>query len=415
MQTACNCIDDRRLRSATRRDLEPNGTSRLRPTRGSGRWSGSRTRRLQSKKGGAVSRVDVSEVAGQPERPSAVSERLHGTAALTADARGDESGRTSQDVACTEPRSSAESAALAAPPPARIVIASVSPEIDAARYAIKRVVGQRLRVSAIVLAEGYDHIAAALLHRQADELPWCELPMTSAEGERFEAEFPLSELGRYEYTVHAWIDRFGSWRADLEKKVRASQDLATELLSGAALVREAAARANGADRLWLEEQAAQLDRRTEKVEHRVELALAPALRECMDRNPDRFGAAEYARILTVEVEPERAARGAWYELFPRSTAPVPGQHGTFRDVESWLPYIAGMGFDVLYLPPIHPIGITHRKGRNNSRYAEARDPGSPWAIGGAEGGHTAVHPALGTIEDLDHLVVLARSLGLEVE
>jgi starch synthase (maltosyl-transferring) len=294
------------------------------------------------------------------------------------------------------------------------VITSVSPEIDAARYAIKRVVGQRLRVSAIVFAEGHDRIAAALLRRQAGELPWSELPMTSGDGERFEAEFPLSELGRYEYTVYAWIDRFGSWRADLEKKLRAGQDLATELLSGAALVRDAAARANGADRRWLEEQAARLDRCTEGVERRVELALAPALRECMERHPDRFGAAEYARILTVEVEPERAARGAWYELFPRSTAPVPGRHGTFRDVESWLPYIAGMGFDVLYLPPIHPIGTMHRKGRNNSCHAEAQDPGSPWAIGGAEGGHTAVHPALGTIEDFDHLVLHARSLGLEV-
>jgi starch synthase (maltosyl-transferring) len=342
-------------------------------------------------------------------------EGLHGTAAQTAEPRMAGPGRTAQsEIACAEHRSSAESTGARTHPPSRVVIASVSPEIDAARYAIKRVLGQHLRVSAIVFAEGHDRIAAALLHRREGELPWCELRMTSGDGERFEAEFPMSELGRHEYTVQAWIDGFGSWRADLEKKLRANQDLSAELLSGAALVRGAAARANGADRRWLEEHAARLGRGTEGVERRVELALTPALRECMERHADRFGAAEYARILSVDVEPERAARGAWYELFPRSTAPVPGQHGSFRDVESWLPYIAGMGFDVLYLPPIHPIGTTHRKGRNNSRHAEAGDPGSPWAIGGAEGGHTAVHPALGTVEDFDHLVVRAHSLGLEV-
>ena len=324
-------------------------------------------------------------------------------------------GIAQSEIGCTKPAPGAASMhAGTSSPPARIVIASVVPEIDAGRYAIKRVLHQGLRVSAIVFAEGHDRVAAALMHRQAGEVGWYEVRMTSRDGELFEAELLISELGQHEYTVHAWIDRFRSWSADLEKRFRANQDVAAELLGGSDLVRDAAARASGADGRWLEEQAARLARPAEGVASRVALALDPALHECMDRYPDRGSAVEYVRILAVNVEPERAARGAWYELFPRSTAPMAGRHGTFRDSESWLPYIASMGFDVLYLPPIHPIGVTHRKGRNNACHAGPQDPGSPWAVGGAEGGHTAVHPELGTLEDFDHLVARARSLGLDV-
>jgi starch synthase (maltosyl-transferring) len=294
------------------------------------------------------------------------------------------------------------------------VIASVVPANDAGRYAVKRVLGQSLRVAATVFAEGHDRVAAALLHRRASEVSWREVRMSSGNGEIFETEHRMSELGLHEYTVQGWIDAFGSWRADLEKRLRVDQDVAAVLLDGAALVRGAASRARDGDCGWLEDQAARLACSAEGVARRIEVALNPTLHECMDRYPDRSTAAQYDRILAVDIEPERAVRGAWYELFPRSTSPLPGRHGTLRDVESWLPYIAGMGFDVLYLPPIHPIGLTSRKGRNNMRQSGPEDPGSPWAVGGAEGGHTAVHPLLGSLEDFDHLVAQARSLGLDV-
>jgi starch synthase (maltosyl-transferring) len=226
-------------------------------------------------------------------------------------------------------------------------------------------------------------------------------------------EFTVEEPGRYEYTLEAWVDHFASWQHGLSKKVAAGQDVESELLEGAALVSEAAERASGSDAIWLEEQAATLAAPSE-AESRAKLALSEDLGAQMARYPDRGNASRYRHTLHVQVERERARSGAWYEFFPRSCASEAGENGTFRDCEERLSYIASMGFDVVYLPPIHPIGHTHRKGPNNVPSGSREDPGSPWAIGAEEGGHKAVHPALGSLADFDHLVAKASELGLEI-
>jgi starch synthase (maltosyl-transferring) len=304
------------------------------------------------------------------------------------------------DVVGTEKQAGAQ------PAPSRVVVERVEPEVDCGRFAAKRVLGEALRVVATIVCDGHDRLAAVVRFRPVGESGWREAPMQSRGNDRFEADVPLAALGVHEYTVEAWVDRFASWHSAVARKIEAGQDVRSELLEGAELVRGAARRAEGADARWLAERAELLGRAPAPLD--AELAAR------MTRHPDRAHAAAYARVLRVEVERERAAAGAWYECFPRSTAPVPGRHGTLRDLEARLPYVAGMGFDVLYLPPIHPIGNTHRKGRNHALVAGPDDPGSPWAIGSPEGGHTAVHPDLGTLADFDRLVAKAREQGLEV-
>jgi starch synthase (maltosyl-transferring) len=298
--------------------------------------------------------------------------------------------------------------------PPRVIIESVSPEIDGGRFPAKRVAGDTVRVAASIFTEGHDRLAAVLRFRLARESTWHEAPMRPLPNDRWEAEFRVSELGRHEYTVEAWVDHFASWRHGLSKKVEAGQEVGSELLEGAAMVRAAAVRAGGgADAAWLEEQAALLSDEKRDRE-RIAAGLSDALADCMARHPDRGNATAYARTLELVVECERARSGAWYEFFPRSCAPEPGRHGTFRDCEARLRHAAAMGFDVVYLPPVHPIGRAYRKGPNNTPAAGPEDPGSPWAIGADEGGHKAVHPDLGSLADFDRLVETARGLGLEV-
>jgi starch synthase (maltosyl-transferring) len=322
----------------------------------------------------------------------------------------------------TAPAGTAPAAAHAeAHPPAvpepegrrRVVIEGVYPEIDGGRFPVKRVVGERVVVEADIFADGHDALAAVLLWRHEEEPEWREVPMALLGNDRWRAEFTADRLGRYLYTLEAWVDRFETWRQGLAKKVEAGQDVRADLLVGAELVAQAAARAAGDARRRLEGWAAAL-RAPDDPAAAVELALGAALRAEVARHPDRARATRYGRELAVVVDRERARFSAWYEMFPRSCAPEPGRHGTFRDAEARLPYVAGMGFDVLYLPPIHPIGRTHRKGRNGALTAGPDDPGSPWAIGSEEGGHTAVHPQLGTLDDFRRFVAKAREHGLEV-
>ncbi|MDJ0849950.1 MAG: alpha-1,4-glucan--maltose-1-phosphate maltosyltransferase [Myxococcota bacterium] len=302
-------------------------------------------------------------------------------------------------------------------PPARVVIEQVSPEVDGGRFPIKRVEGESVRVRAKVFSEGHDRLCAVLRHRRGGEERWHELAMQGLPNDGFEASFVVGAPGRHEYTLEAWVDRFGSWRGGLAKKVEAGIEVESELLEGAVLVEQAARRAaEGAsdeDASWLVQRAREL-RGPEDTPARAELALSAALSEAMARHPDRTRAAALGRVLGVQIESERARTGSWYELFPRSCASEPGAHGSLRDCADRLDYVASMGFDVVYLPPIHPIGRTHRKGPNNSTVAGQDDPGSPWAIGSEEGGHKAVHPALGSLADFDRLVERARDLGLEI-
>jgi starch synthase (maltosyl-transferring) len=300
----------------------------------------------------------------------------------------------------------------------RVILEGVEPEIDGGRSPIKRVVGETVVVEADAFTDGHDVLSCLLLHRPAGRgaARWTEVPMEALPNDRWRAEFTVTRLGRWAYTLAAWVDPFKTWRRDLRKRVDAGQDVAVDLRIGAELVRRASERAAAAkkkaDARVLAGLAAELEE-GEDVAARTALALEDELASLMDRHADRSRATAYGRELEVVVDPERARFSAWYEFFPRSAGPD-GRHGTFRDAEERLSYVAAMGFDVVYLPPIHPIGHTFRKGRNNAPEAEPEDVGSPWGIGSEEGGHKAIHPDLGTIEDFRRFVARARSLGLDV-
>jgi starch synthase (maltosyl-transferring) len=295
----------------------------------------------------------------------------------------------------------------------RVTIEGVTPEIDGGRYPAKRVVGDRVMVGADIYADGHDRLAAVLLHRREADREWKEVPFEPLGNDRWKASFPVSTLGRYVFTIRAWVDEFESWREGFSKKVEADQDVAIDILVGAGLVKDAARRAPAADAKRLQDSAARLSDQATSITKRSALALENDLAELVRRYPDRDRAVSYPKELTVEVDPEGARFSTWYEMFPRSCAESPGKHGTFKDCESRLPYLAEMGFDILYLPPIHPIGTTLRKGKNNSTVCRPDDPGSPWAIGAAEGGHKAVHPALGTLKDFRALVSKASEYGIQ--
>jgi starch synthase (maltosyl-transferring) len=293
----------------------------------------------------------------------------------------------------------------------RVAIEAVTPEIDGGRFAVKRTVGERVAVEADAFADGHDLVACELLYRDESRADWTAAPMAPLGNDRFRGEFQVTEPGRYLYTLRAWIDRFGSWAQDLRKRVEASQEVSVDLEIGARLIEKAAGRASGTDRQALATSEAAMRAGGEPAKAR---ALSAELRALMERYPPREGATEYGRELAVVVDRERARFSAWYEMFPRSCSPDPKRPGTLADCEALLPYVAEMGFDVLYLPPIHPIGKTHRKGKNNRNEALPSEPGSPWAIGGVEGGHKAIHPELGTLEDFRRLVASARERNLEV-
>jgi starch synthase (maltosyl-transferring) len=294
----------------------------------------------------------------------------------------------------------------------RVVIERVSPEIDCGRFPIKRIVGERVLVEADVFADGHDQIGCQILYWQ-DEKKVKTSPMKPLGNDRWRGEFSVAELGRYEYTVEGWIDRFETWRVDLLKRVAAGQDVHVELLLGTDLIAEAAAQAMGEDGELLRRWAIRLREAKNKPEG-AGIALEEGLLELIRRYPVKHFASRYGKQLAAMVDREKARFSTWYEVFPRSCAREAGRHGTFRDCELWLAYIASMGFDVVYLPPIHPIGRDFRKGKNNSPNPQPMDPGSPWAIGSAEGGHKSIHPNLGTLADFKRFLSAAEKQGLEV-
>ena len=293
----------------------------------------------------------------------------------------------------------------------RVIIENVTPEIDCGRFPIKRIIGDEVVVEATILTDGHDAISAALLYRQQGSDGWFRAAMEPLGNDRWRASFPVENMGRYRYTVEGWVDHFKTWARDLAKRVSAGQDVSVDLLIGAEMVEKAQQGAEGTDAKWLSTYAETLRTGDSDAAHH---ALSPELARLMSIHGAREFATTYPKELEVVVDRERARFGAWYELFPRSCAAEPGRHGTFKDVEARLPYVASMGFDVLYLPPIHPIGTSFRKGRNNTTTPTPGDPGSPWAIGAAEGGHKAIHPELGTLEDFRHLVDAAREYNIEI-
>ncbi len=318
----------------------------------------------------------------------------------------------------------------------RAVVDTVLPAVDGGRFALKSIEGQAIEVTAHAFTDGHDLVRVRLCWRAEGAATASEVEMLPQGNDVWAGSFAPATQGRYRYTVAAWVDHFRSWRMELQRRVDAI-DILLAAQAGATLAEEAAARAKGADRKALLGWAKQLRTRAtaagktsidamDSVEAEVAaikaLALDAPMAEIADRYPDRSRDARYAASASTDaagelplvVDRSRAAFSTWYEMFPRSAALEEGRHGTFKDVMARLPYVAEMGFDVLYFPPIHPIGRSKRKGRNNTLAAGPDDVGSPWAIGAAEGGHKDVLPALGTLDDFRALVAEANRMGIEI-
>jgi starch synthase (maltosyl-transferring) len=305
--------------------------------------------------------------------------------------------------------------AVRVPAMSRVVIEAVSPQVEGGRFAIKRTVGEKVVVEADIFADGHEVLAASLLYKPSGAQAWQQAPMRLFDNDRWRGEFTVGTLENFLYTIEAWVDAFQTWSRDFLKKYDAGQDISVDLLIGADLVFSAARRARGGDAKSLSEFASQLTQLSSTKGQPVTSILASAdLAELMTRYPDRSAASSYPVEFRVIVDRERARFSSWYELFPRSCTTDPAHHGTFLDCINRLDYVAGMGFDVLYLPPIHPIGRKGRKGKNNSFPPRPDDTGSPWAIGSAEGGHKSIHPQLGTLAEFQQLRSAASRRGLEI-
>ena len=334
----------------------------------------------------------------------------------------------------------ASRAARVGPPPAtapglrmdrfrgRPAIERIRPEVDGGRFPAKAVVGDEVAVEADVFADGHDLVTAVLQVRRAGERRWTTFPMDPLDDDRWRASFSVATPGRVEFAVTAWVDSFATWLRDLRTDAEAGQDLRPDLLVGQALLgRAAAAARKDGDRRYLTHAAATVGECVRHpgpacdLDHPIGVALDVSLGDVLlgDELRQSVGRARIDDEVTgdvraIDVEVELARSSSWYELFPRSASPDPERPGTLEDVIGRLPYVAGMGFDVLYLPPIHPIGTTARKGPDGAPDADPGDPGSPWAIGSPDGGHTAVHPALGTVADVERLAAAAAGHGMHL-
>jgi len=298
------------------------------------------------------------------------------------------------------------------PPPKRIEIQQPEPVVDGGRFPAKRCVGDRVSVSADIFRDGHELLRAVVRFRGPGDHRWLQAPMHRTDahlgGVRWAGEFPVDRRGRWEYTIEAWTDAFGTWRDELERKLLGGQhDLAGEMSEGALLLDAAAGAAKGTDRQLIEHALAELANTAIPEGAKHDVALGLELFEAVQRTQERHGCVRFSPSLAIEVDRLRARFGSWYELFPRSW-------GGLKGVQAQLPRLAELGFDVVYLPPIHPIGHTNRKGRDNALTARPGDPGSPWAIGDQSGGHDTVHAELGTLDDLRALTAAARQHGLDI-
>ncbi|HEY2590339.1 MAG TPA: maltotransferase domain-containing protein, partial [Steroidobacteraceae bacterium] len=302
----------------------------------------------------------------------------------------------------------------------RVVIEGIAPCVDNGRFAAKCIVGERLTVEADVFADGHDAVSCTLLHREEHEAQWRRVRMVPLGNDRWQAAFEVSRLGRHLYTVSGWVDPLETWRGDLAKKHAAGQDVSVDLERGAQLIRACATRAAAVPARELKAWADELVHDGTPAAERVARAADERLHALAWRHPAPELVLTREPPLVLVADRERARFSSWYELFPRSTvagataAAHTMSHGKLRDCEARLPYVAALGFDVLYLPPIHPIGATERKGPNNLPSTSSDDPGSPWAIGSEAGGHVGIHPELGTLEDFRRLMARAAELGIEL-
>lgn len=295
----------------------------------------------------------------------------------------------------------------------RVYINDVQPALNGGKYPVKRTVGDSVSVQAVLFADGHDVIRAKVLYKHERQRNWREVNMEEIYQDRYAATFPVVRKGIYLYTVSAWIDHALSWYRDIGKKIRAGQKVAAELQMGEMYCKAAAKLATGTDQKKLKSYQ-KLMAHPQATHEAAAAALEEELHTLLYKYPDIQHATTYQHFLRVNVAHKKALFSAWYELFPRSTSRTKGQHGTFQDTIALLPRIANMGFDTIYLPPIHPIGEKNRKGKNNSTVAKEGDVGSPWAIGSHLGGHKAIHPALGTLDDFRALVAEARKLDIDI-
>lgn len=297
----------------------------------------------------------------------------------------------------------------------RVIVTHISPAVEGGLFPAKRSIGEGVEVQADVFGDSHDVVKAVLLYKYQDDEQMTEVPMRFLLNDRWSATFVPDRKGFYEYTVLGYIDHFITWRDGLRKKYDANQNVVVELMIGVEMIEKTAERASEQEAGLLKAWAKKIrDEHENNAASAVSVALDPELSRSMYDNYDRSHATIYPIIFKVEVERKKANYSTWYELFPRSTSPEPGRHGNFQDTIKLLPQIAEMGFDVLYLPPIHPIGRKFRKGLNNSLEANPGDPGSPWAIGGEEGGHKAIHPELGTMKDFQDMVWIAGEYNIEI-
>jgi starch synthase (maltosyl-transferring) len=311
----------------------------------------------------------------------------------------------------------------------RVVIEDIQPQVACGLTPARRFLDDSVAVSAAIFSDGHDHVLARLLYKHQSDPIWHSTPMTALVNDLWSAAFTVDRLGPWSFTIQAWVDHFDTWCADLKKRLAAQpdpaspdpvrrdlppQDIPLALTIGASLFDQTASRAKGSDAKQLKVLAASLRALAGKNSALYQYPLTPQDEALAARYPDLSLASVAEKELRLWVDRERARFSSWYELFPRSTSPDPTRHGTFADVELLLPEIAAMGFDILYLPPIHPIGRAFRKGPNNSTTPGPDAEGSTWAIGSAEGGHKSIHPSLGTFADFDHLLAATRANGMEL-
>ncbi len=322
---------------------------------------------------------------------------------------------TNQKTVASNHKNTTKAAAASTVGRQRVIVEHVEPQVNHGQYPAKRVVGEAVEVSADVYGDGHDHVRATTLYRKQGESSWRRVFMRAGINDRWTGTFIPEEKGFYEFTVRGYVDHFETWQHGLRKKYEAGQPVAVELQIGVEIIDGTIKNADKEDKKFLREAVKVLkDTSEENTANAVNWALGDQITEVMLRSYDSEVATTYPSVCAVEVERKRALFSTWYEFFPRSAAREPGQHGTFKDAERLLPRVAEMGFDVLYFPPIHPIGKKNRKGLNNAVTANPGDPGSCWAIGSEEGGHKAIHPELGTLEDFRGLIKAAHQKDIEI-
>jgi starch synthase (maltosyl-transferring) len=295
----------------------------------------------------------------------------------------------------------------------RVIIDHIRPQVSGGLYPSKAVIGKPVLLSADIFTDGHDEIGASMLIRHTSDKKWQEMPLNFIENDRWELAYTPQHTGFYQFRVQAWVNHFSTWKKGLIKKLKAGQDIGIELQIGAGLVEKAMLKAAPKDKKLLQTYASDLANEEDK-EKALLIAKDETLSDLMLRCRDAALTTVYPQTFSIEAERSKAGFSTWYELFPRSASPEPGRHGTFNDVKALLPQIAHMGFDVLYFPPIHPIGEVKRKGRNNALVAASDDPGSPWAVGSRFGGHKSIHPELGSMKDFQALIKAAKKYNMEI-